>query len=76
VFFCPLCGRRCRYLFLRERATCRLCARLDYRWKNSAIGYLARIIRLRGKLRATARRLRQSRRTPSATIGTWLLPAR
>src|SRR5262245_4572432 len=29
-FECPACGRRCRYVYLRDVIVCRTCHRLDY----------------------------------------------
>ena len=51
-FECPACGRRCRYVYLRDVIACRTCHRLDYasRHLHRTVAGLHRIRRLRRKI--------------------------
>jgi hypothetical protein len=51
-FACPVCGRRCRHVYLRGVIACRRCCRLDYavRHLHRQVPALARVARLRRRL--------------------------
>src|SRR5262249_59251928 len=51
-FECPACGRRCRYVYLRETIACRRCHGLQHavRHLRRQMTGVGRVERLRGKL--------------------------
>jgi hypothetical protein len=51
-FECPVCSRRCRHVYLRDRIACRHCHRLDWaaRHVSRQTPGVARVERLRRKL--------------------------
>ena len=48
-FECPACGRRCRYVYLRDVIACRTCHRLDYasRHLHRSVPRVHRVMRWR-----------------------------
>jgi hypothetical protein len=56
-FECPLCGRRCRHVYLLDPIACRRCHRLDYASRHlyRQTPAVHRVARLRRKLGANPR---------------------
>src|SRR5215813_15432770 len=56
-FECPLCGRRCRHVYLLDPIACRRCHRLDYASRHlyRQTPAVHRVARLRRKLGADLR---------------------